>query len=732
MSAAKLVKLACVPLLLLLAACGDDPIRPSAPGSDTVTTKPNIFQGAISEPMAVVSNAAVASRLGSTSPTQQVYVAFASGELPNAQYVRISNRSANSGVLGSYAIVDGALDPVSVAASVGDTLQLELTMGDGAVTFMRAAVPAKRAPRIIRTQPPQGRTDVALNARILLVFSEPIDPATLTDSTVQLLVAGQPVPGRVVPVSGSAVSAEFVPAQQLTANTSYTLAIRQGVQDVGGDSLQESVDVQFSTGETVGPTLAPTVNIETDTANVTCSNAAVARIHCLAVTPGGTLQLTAVLKDENGNTLSRGPVVWRSSNPEAVTVSATGVVTGMACGNDRSQSAIGAYIDEYESSITIRCDFAPGNGSIRVTVMTSGDDVPGDYAVRLDGGSTQAIIAANSNFTFAGVPTGIHSVTLTALPEDCTTTSNVTDIFAIPVSGATAHVNFAATCDRGGPMQSLGNQQIAFVRGNDIFAVTAEGSDEVRLTNIGANRSPAWSPAGNRLAFESARDGSYGLFIRNADGSVVRRTDLPTGKPAWSPDGHTMAFTSAGQIQIMASDDDGSNPVPVTQQEYVADPSWSPDGRRIAFVTDYASEGLYYEIVVMDTDGSDPRQLTALLSPRSFLPAWSPDGSRIAFVYEVPHTNYQHVRYTVAVMNADGSGVRDLAWAGDMIYAYSGRGPGSLAWSPDGSRIAFTFLDCDRIGATGCTNRLKIKYVTVDGTEQGILVEDGHSPTWRR
>src|SRR5439155_23718573 len=47
---------------------------------------------------------------------------------------------------------------------------------------------------------------------------------------------------------------------------------------------------------------------------------------------GQTVQLTATLKDANGNVLTGRVVTWASDNPAVATVSSTGLVTGVAQG----------------------------------------------------------------------------------------------------------------------------------------------------------------------------------------------------------------------------------------------------------------------------------------------------------------------------------------------------------------------------------------------------------------
>src|SRR5207249_2053834 len=51
------------------------------------------------------------------------------------------------------------------------------------------------------------------------------------------------------------------------------------------------------------------------------------------VNEGQTLQLTATLKDANGNTLVGRTVTWQSSNTSAATVNGSGLVSGVAAGS---------------------------------------------------------------------------------------------------------------------------------------------------------------------------------------------------------------------------------------------------------------------------------------------------------------------------------------------------------------------------------------------------------------
>jgi Tol biopolymer transport system component len=221
-----------------------------------------------------------------------------------------------------------------------------------------------------------------------------------------------------------------------------------------------------------------------------------------------------------------------------------------------------------------------------------------------------------------------------------------------------------------------------------IYTMDATGGRQVRLTedrdgvsidDVFFQVEPAWSPNGQKIAFASKRNGTFDLYVVNADGSGTKTlTSTPDhdGHPTWSPDGTQLAFERGERGDIYVMDADGTRPRRITDHpSQEIHPSWSPDGRWIVFVR-RTPETRISELWLMRPDGSRLHQLTSLQAG-SLSPSWSPDGRRIAF-----STNGGGTRFDIYTVGINGKGLRRLTRSADDAF--------EPAWSPDGRTIAFS------------------------------------------
>ncbi|MGD0050214.1 MAG: PDZ domain-containing protein [Vulcanimicrobiaceae bacterium] len=130
----------------------------------------------------------------------------------------------------------------------------------------------------------------------------------------------------------------------------------------------------------------------------------------------------------------------------------------------------------------------------------------------------------------------------------------------------------------------------------EIFTVPAEHGDVRNVSNspATAERQPAWSPDGSRIAYFSDASGEYQLCVRDQKGLETPKcfalSEHPTYyyAPLWSPDSKKIAYADK-RLNLWYLDLDHPTPVRVATAAYedfgppTFEAAWSPDSRWIAF-----------------------------------------------------------------------------------------------------------------------------------------------------
>jgi eukaryotic-like serine/threonine-protein kinase len=305
----------------------------------------------------------------------------------------------------------------------------------------------------------------------------------------------------------------------------------------------------------------------------------------------------------------------------------------------------------------------------------------------------------------------------------------------------------------------------------DIYLQRVGGSNPINLTldSKDDDTQPAFSPAGDSIAFRSERDGG-GIFIMGATGESVHRVSDSGFNPAWSPDGKQLVFAeenvgdnpqyryrksalwtvtvatgekkklyagdavqprwsphnyrivywamSAGKRDIWTVRSDGTDPVPLTDDPALDwSPAWSADGQAVYFSSDRGGGFDLWRIPVDERSGRSTGPAEAVTkggTAQRLHSTVSADGQKIAYVEETVTLNIFQVPFDPD--SAKTTGVLKAITVGDRTVSDP-----DVAW--DGKHVAFQSLG----------KKMDIYVIGSDGTGERQLTDDASQyriPRW--
>ena len=194
------------------------------------------------------------------------------------------------------------------------------------------------------------------------------------------------------------------------------------------------------------------------------------------------------------------------------------------------------------------------------------------------------------------------------------------------------------------PNVSPNGKRAVFEYRGEIFTVPKENGTWRNITNSNkvADRSPVWSPKGNKIAWFSDKNGEYELVLANQKGENQISVKLPNPtfyfQPDWSPDGKYIAYTDTNFViwilnietkKITKVDADG-----YAHPNRTMNPKWSPDSDWIAYSKQ--NNNNFKSIFAYQISTKKIVQITDPIAD-AITPVWDTSGK---YIYTLASTDY--------------------------------------------------------------------------------------------
>ena len=294
-------------------------------------------------------------------------------------------------------------------------------------------------------------------------------------------------------------------------------------------------------------------------------------------------RLAARLVDDRGETVpGSAEVQWTSDRPDVASVSADGTVEGNGFGRAKVMAST-PWGRRATSEVFVVGDL--------LVASDRGGSGHGIYQLRTSNPDLLGVVLADSGSSVQPAPSPDR--TRIAFSSN---RAGTFDLYVMDADGRNVTRLTSDAGHEGEPAWTPDGRRIVYTVASAgtsrIASIAADGTDPRVLVSAGASAAPTVSPDGAAIAYVSARDGSYDLYVADTSGANERRITVTADReasPRFAADGKLVYAVHRGArgsaIVRRAPLSATTIETLVESPDAILSLAVAPDGGRIAWVT---------------------------------------------------------------------------------------------------------------------------------------------------
>ena len=192
-----------------------------------------------------------------TAPGSSIILGGSASDNVNVAQVSWTNSRGGSGIATGTTAWSTTAIPLQTGTNVLTVTAIDTAGNLSADTVTVTFTSDTTGPTVVSHVPATGATGVNVNSSVKVTFNEPLNPSTVSTSTIELRQGSTLVPST-ISYDAATLTATLLPSAQLAPSIVYTVNVKGGasapqVKDLAGNSLPATVSWTFTTSSSICP-----------------------------------------------------------------------------------------------------------------------------------------------------------------------------------------------------------------------------------------------------------------------------------------------------------------------------------------------------------------------------------------------------------------------------------------------------------------------------------------------